>query len=137
MLESKVAYLRGLLDGLEIDPKYQKLFAAIADALDAACEEVRELHETNDDLVDSLNEMSDALAEVEDVLFDDEDDDEDEDEDDEDDEEDEEEDDEDGQMLDFICPNCQARVMYDIDSFDAEEEHRCPKCGTALFEQED
>jgi len=135
MLESKVAYLRGLLDGQEIDPKYRKLFAAVADALDAACEELSQLHQTEEELLESLNEVSDDLAEVEDIFFDDE---EDDDDDKEDDEEDDDEDDEDeDEMLEFICPQCQARVLYDIDSFDAEDEHLCPKCGAALFDEED
>ena len=45
--------------------------------------------------------------------------------------------DDDDTLIAFVCQNCNRRVVYDLDSFDSDDEHLCPKCGGPLFEQDE
>ena len=67
----KVAYLKGLVDGLEVgsDTKEGKIFAAIIDALDSLAAEVDALGENAFDIADEIDAISSDLSDVEAVLF--------------------------------------------------------------------
>ncbi len=70
----KVAYLKGLADGLGLgkETKEDKLISAIIDALETIAEEIDELNETSFDLGEELDAISDDLAAVEEVIYGDE-----------------------------------------------------------------
>ena len=70
-ISEKVAYLKGLAEGLALDTetKEGKLIAAIIDVLDEMCEKVGEIEEDLYDMEDGLDAVSDDLSEVEEVLY--------------------------------------------------------------------
>lgn len=46
-------------------------------------------------------------------------------------------DEEDGEaLLELECPQCGYHIIYDVQSLAADPEPKCPKCATALFEEE-
>ena len=69
----KVAYLKGLSEGLGLDTetKEGKLLLAIIDTLNEMAEEIEELSENALDIGEELDAISDDLADVEEFLFDD------------------------------------------------------------------
>ena len=82
-ITEKVAYLKGLAEGMELDTdkKIGKLLAAIIDTLDDIALELEDIKDEQTELADGLDAVSDDLEDVENVVFDewDEDDDEDDD----------------------------------------------------------
>jgi len=72
-IQEKVAYLKGLSEGLGLDAesKEGKLFLTIIDTLSAMAEEIEELSENALDIGEELDAISDDLADVEEFLFDD------------------------------------------------------------------
>ena len=91
-ISEKVAYLKGLAEGLNLDTesKEGKLIAAIIDVLDDMAEKFADVEDELCDVEDGLDAVSDDLSDVEETLYFALDDDEDEDEDEDDDEDDEE-----------------------------------------------
>lgn len=125
-ISEKVAYLKGLADGLGIDKensKEGKLFSAIIDILEEVGMSIEDLEETTEALGEEMDAMSDDLADVEDYLLDSED------------EEDEDEEDEDeecccGDDDDFFemnCPNCGETLVVDADVLKTGL-IQCPNC---------
>ncbi len=115
-ITEKVAYLKGLAEGLALDPessKEAKLIASMIDILEDIGLSVADLEENTQALGDELDELSDDLAEVEEVVYDDEDD------------EDDDEDDED--FFEVDCPNCGETLEIDEDVLD-EGTIVCPSC---------
>ena len=119
-ISEKVAYLKGLAEGLALDTdsKEGKLIAAIIDVLDNMADEIADMQDEMVDLEDGLDAVSDDLSEVEESLYelDDED-------------EDEDEDEEDCFMT--TCPECEEEVYFD-ESVLEDGEVVCPNCGTKL-----
>ena len=72
-LLEKVAYLKGLSEGLGLDTesKEGKLLLVIIDTLSDMAEEIEELNENALDIGEELDAISDDLADVEEFLFDD------------------------------------------------------------------
>ena len=124
----KVAYLKGLAEGLNIDAQSDqgKLMLAIIDALDAFAAQSEALAERVDELDQYVTEIDSDVEDLETALFSDEDEDELEDEDDEDD---------DG-MIEYECPHCGTVVFFDEEAFDMEEEHLCPNCHRKIFDED-
>ena len=120
----KVAYLKGLAEGMELDveKKEGKLLAAIIDILDDIALEIEDLKDYADELGEGLDAVSDDLEDVEELLFDDEDDYEDEDEDDF---------DEDEECYATTCPTCEEEIFFD-ESVLEDGEVICPNCGEKL-----
>ena len=112
-ISEKVAYLKGLMEGMNLnaDSNEGKLFLAIADVLDEIALEV-------EDLTDEVMELGD----VEDIVYD-------EDEDDYEDEEDEEDDEE--ECYATTCPECEEEIFFD-DSVLEDGKVECPNCGATL-----
>jgi hypothetical protein len=141
----KVAYLKGLADGLELDAdtKEGKLFGAIIDALEEIAEEIEEINDNALDIGDELDALSDDLAEVEDIVYDCccecEDDDDYDDYDDEDEDEDDDDfdyDDEDFEVS-VVCPACNNELIIDSSVLEMGQID-CPNCGETLeFEFDD
>ncbi len=73
----KVAYLKGLAEGMEIDKdaKEGKLIGVIIDILEDMALDIEDLGENVLEFSEALDAISDDLAEVEEVVFEDEDDD--------------------------------------------------------------
>ena len=118
-VSEKVAYLRGLAEGLGVDKesKEGKLIGVIIDILDdmaSSIEDIGEGLEMLSDQVDDINDELDFLADAED-------------------EDDDDADDEDfeGELYEVTCPNCQNIVYMDEDVLD-EGEMPCPNCGEIL-----
>ena len=126
-ITEKVAYLKGLLEGMELDTekKEGKLLAAIIDVLDDIALEIEDLKDYADELGEGLDAVSDDLEEVEDLLFDEDE------EDDEYEEEDFDELDEDEDCYATTCPTCEEEIFFD-ESILADGEVICPNCGEKL-----
>ena len=103
-ISEKVAYLKGLAEGLNLDTdsKEGKLIAAIIDVLDDMAEKFAEVDDELCDVEDGLDAVSDDLSDVEETLYfaldDDEDDD---------------EDDEEEECFVTTCPECEEEVYFD------------------------
>lgn len=125
----KVAYLKGLAEGMELDTekKEGKLLAAIIDVLEDIALELEDIHDETSELADGLDAVSDDLEDVEDVVFGDED----EDEDDEDSEYYEDDLDEDEDCYATTCPTCEETIYFD-ESVLEDGEVICPNCGEKL-----
>ena len=119
-ISEKVAYLKGLAEGLQLDAetKEGKLITAIIDVLSDMAEEIADMQDEMVDLEDGLDAVSDDLNDVEETLYelDDEDDDED-------------EDDEDCFMT--TCPACEEEIYFDETVLE-DGEVVCPNCGEKL-----
>lgn len=70
----KVAYLKGLADGLGLgkETKEEKLIYAIIDVLEAVSEDLDALEENALDLGDEIDAISDDLSDLEDIVYEDE-----------------------------------------------------------------
>lgn len=133
-ITEKVAYLKGLFEGMDFDQNSNegKLFAAVIDTLNDLALSVSDAEER-------LDVLDEDLADVEDLVYDD------------DDDYDFEDDDEcsgncdgcsgcddfdvdDGDVYEFECPNCHETVFFDDSIFDDDEdfELECPACGAKL-----
>jgi len=123
-VSEKVAYLKGLLEGLKLDENSDsaKVFRAIVDVLDEVALEIEDLTDEVMELGDGLDVVSDDLSDVEDVLF-------------EDDDEDEDEDDE--PVYATTCPECEEEILFD-ETYLEDGAITCPNCGAKLeFDAED
>lgn len=114
-ISEKVAYLKGLMEGMNLnaDSNEGKLFLAIADVLDEIALEVEDLTDEVMELGDGLDVISDDLGDVEDIVYD------------EDDEDDEEE------CYATTCPECEEEIFFD-DSVLEDGKVECPNCGATL-----
>ena len=123
-ISEKVAYLKGLMEGMNLnaDSNEGKLFLAIADVLDEIALEVEDLTDEVMELGDGLDVISDDLGDVEDIVYDE---DEDNYEDEEDDEDDEEE------CYATTCPECEEEIFFD-DTMLEDGEIIFPNCGAKL-----
>ena len=128
-LSEKVAYLKGLSDGMEIknDSKEGKLISAIIETLEEMAAEVEDTILMQEEMQEQLDEVDEALADLEEDFYEF-----DEDEFDDDDDFDEDEileqwDDE--EEYSFECPKCGDMVYFDISLLeDGEENLICPNC---------
>ena len=125
-ITEKVAYLKGLAEGMELDTekKEGKLLAAIIDVLDDIALELQDIEDEQAELSDGLDAVSDDLEDVEDIVFEDWD---------EDDDDDYEEDelDEDEDCYATTCPTCEETIYFD-ESVLEDGEVVCPNCGEKL-----
>ena len=76
-IAEKAAYVKGLVDGLELDPKDKqtKVFKALVDLVNEMAEEISNLEQCYDDVCDQIDALDEDLVGVEDILNNDEDDD--------------------------------------------------------------
>ncbi len=156
----KAAYLKGLCEGLGVDPDSRdgKLWGALNELLSDMAHEIEDLQSGSLDFADTLDEFGDELSYLEELTcgldrpedFDDEtctgdcgscdldcgfaDEDADEDESDADDGEDDGDDEEpgyDGVLYDVKCPVCGEEITFDEDTLEIGS-IECPKCGETL-----
>ncbi len=99
----RASYLRGLMDGLELDPKAKetKVLNAIADLLDDLCVSVEELEDGFDALSEQVDEIDEDLGNVEEDFY---------------------------GLEDDECCGCGHHHHHD----DAEFEVTCPSCGDTI-----
>ena len=121
-LTEKAAYIKGLIDGLELDPKDKqtKVFKAVSELLAEMAEEVANLEQCYDDVCDQIDALDEDLAGVEDVIYD-------------------EDDDEndictcgcDDAAYEVICPTCGTTIGLNEEDL-GQGGMNCPKCGELL-----
>ena len=120
-VSEKVAYLKGLMEGLKIDAESDsgKMFKAIIDVLDEVALEIEDLTDEVMEVGDGLDVVSDDLADIEEMVYDDEDEDEDE------------------PVYMTTCPECEEEIYFDEDYLE-DGVVVCPNCGAKLeFDAED
>lgn len=131
-LNEKSAYLKGLMDGLELSKETPegKMIAGIVDLLQEMTTSISDLEENAIAVSDELDEIEEDLDAIEEYLMDDDDDD----------YEDEEDfADDDGEDFDYdedviydvTCPTCGEELHLDEETILKESIH-CPKCNELL-----
>ncbi len=125
-ITEKVAYLKGLAEGMDLDTdkKVGKLLAAVIDVLDDVALELEDIKDEQAELADGLDAVSDDLEDVEDLVF-----------------ETGEDDEDDGYYYDDLeedeecyattCPTCEETIYFD-ESVLEDGEVICPNCGEKL-----
>ena len=123
-ITEKVAYLKGLAEGMELDTdtKQGKLLAAMIDVLDDMALELADLRDLQMELEDGLDAVSEDLEDVEDIVYDCDDDF---------DDEMYDEPEEDEECYATTCPNCEETIYFD-DSVLEDGGVLCPNCGEKL-----
>ena len=127
-ITEKTAYLKGLADGLGVDPqsKEGKLWSALNDLLCDIAHELENLHETDRGQAQALDGLADEVSLLEDICdgmderdyekIDDEDD---------------EDLSYDGVVDDATCPVCGEEISFDEETLETGS-IQCPKCGETL-----
>ena len=114
-ISEKVAYLKGLCEGIDLkDAVYGKLFRAVIDTLDAVAEEIEDHDLAIQDISDDLDDVFDDLDDLDEAVFDEDD--------------DEDEDEEDDGFFEVVCPACGGVIYFDEDMLDNEDGLICPHC---------
>ena len=146
-ISEKAAYLKGLMDGLDLDKEKAegKMIAAIVELLGDVTKRVTDIEETTIAISDELDEIEEDLDAIEDYILDEEDDYDDYDDDDFDDDE-YDEDDYDDEGFDFgdeettiyeVKCVCGEIIDFDEETLEAGS-MKCPNCGELLeFSLED
>ena len=114
-LSEKVAYLRGLEEGLNLKEERPetKLLSAIVDTIEAIAESTNALEENLGETQAQLDEVDMDLSDLEGFLAE------------------EEEDDEADEMYEVTCPKCGETIYVDEGVLE-EGGIECPKCGEEL-----
>lgn len=117
-LAERVAYLRGLSEGLSISDQSAegKLLLKIIEVLEDVSDSIDTLEEAQQELDEYVENMDDDLAEVEEELFG--------------------EEDEDDDFLEIECPHCHEVIYFDQDAL-AGDTLICPVCNQAILPEED
>lgn len=116
-ISEKVAYLKGLAEGLNLDTeksKEGKLISVMIGILEEIGLSIEDLEENALALGEEIDVLSDDLADVESVVYDD---------------EDSEDEDEDEDFFEVECPNCEEPLIIDDEAL-AAGEIQCPNCET-------
>ncbi len=123
-LSDRVAYLKGLAEGLKLDTETNegKLIEKILEALADVAAEITSIRQEHDDLSSYVEAIDNDLSDLEDAVF----------EDDDSEGEDDDEDEDDG-VVEYTCPHCGEEMTFEVDSFDFDEDYLCPNCHQPLF----
>ena len=113
-ITEKVAYLKGLMEGMKLDTESNegKILSAMADILEDISLELEDLWDSQTELEDGLDVVSDDLEDVEDAVYG-------------------EDDDEDEDCYATTCPTCEETIYFD-ESVLEDGEVICPNCGEKL-----
>ena len=119
----KVAYMKGLAEGLSLDTKTKegKLLTVMMDILEDMALEMEDIREEQADLEEGMDAISDDLSDVETYIYE---------MDGEYDEDDEDEDFE-GEVYETTCPNCEEEILFD-ETILEDGYVKCPNCGEKL-----
>ncbi|MCI8870164.1 MAG: hypothetical protein HFF39_06430 [Lawsonibacter sp.] len=118
-ISEKVAYLKGLAEGLDLDTqksKEAKLISVMIGILEEVGLSIEDLEENSLALGEEIDALSDDLSDVENYVFDDE-------------EPDLREDDDD--FFEVECPNCEEPLVIDDEAL-SKGMITCPNCETAF-----
>lgn len=124
-LTDKMAYLCGMVDGMELDltsSKEGKVLGKILDVMQEMTAYIVDLQTQVDELTDTCDLLDQDLGDLEDIVFD-------EDDDEDDDYYDEDEDDE--VQYETVCPTCKNTIVLSESILD-KGEMPCPCCGQKL-----
>ena len=116
-ISEKVAYLKGLAEGLDLDTqksKEGKLISVMIGILEEVALSIEDLEENALALGEEIDALSDDLSDVESVVFDE-------------DEDDMEDDDEEEDFFEVECPTCEEPLVIDEEAL-AEGIIVCPNC---------
>lgn len=118
-LNSRVAYLKGLMEGVEIDKstKEGKVLIEMVDILNDMASEIECVKDSQDDIEEYMGALDEDLEDVENEIYG---------------EDDEDEDDEDEGYVDVKCPNCGEVVYVENDILEEEKKIECPNCGKSI-----
>ena len=113
----KVAYLKGLIEGLDFaeDDKVAKVLDAIVDALDEIVDSLADVEDAQEEMMELIDEIDYDLGEVEQDLY----------------VEDDDYDFDDDELYEVECPTYHDVICIDEDMLD-EGEITCPSCGENL-----
>ena len=117
-ISEKVAYLKGLAEGLNLDTeksKEGKLISVMIGILEEIGLSIEDLEENTQALGEEIDVLSDDLSDVEVVVFD------------EDEDEDEDDEDYDDDWFEVECPTCEEPLVID-DKALADGMIQCPNC---------
>ena len=121
-ISEKVAYLKGLAEGLNLDTeksKEGKLISVMIGILEEVAMSIEDLEENSLALGEEIDALSDDLSDVEDVVYDEE---------------------EDDDFFEVECPECGESLFIDEDDL-AEGLVQCPNCESTfsldLVDEED
>ncbi len=122
-LVSKVSYLKGLAEGLEIDKETKdgKLLSGIIDVLSEIALAVDDLLDAHEELEEKVDEIDSDLADIEEIAYGEDDD-----------EDGDDEFDDDMDFFEIECPNCHEDFMVDFDALDEEKGIVCPNCNEEI-----
>ena len=116
-ISEKVAYLKGLAEGLDLDTqksKEGKLISVMIGILEEIALSIEDLEENALALGEEIDALSDDLSDVESVIFDE-------------DEDDMEDDEEEEDFFEVECPTCEEPLVIDEEAL-AEGIIVCPNC---------
>jgi len=125
-MKEKVAYLRGLAEGMKLDREVneQRLILEMLDVMDEMAGTIDENEEAIIDLDECIDDICDELSDIDeclDALIDD------------DDECDCCCDDFDDDFVEVECPHCGETVYFDQDMLESDEELICPNCNKPVI----
>lgn len=110
-LGEKVSYLKGLMDGLELDTstKEGKILALMADVLEDMSVYFDDVQDQIDEIVEVVDAIDEDLSDIEDDLYDD----------------------EEEEIYEVCCPTCGDTIQLG-EAMLEEGEMTCPNCGEHL-----
>ncbi len=114
-ISEKVAYLKGLAEGLDLEnekSKEAKLINVMIGILEEIGLSIEDLEENDLDLGEEIDVLSDDLADVENIVYG----------------IDEDEEDFDDDFFEVECPTCEEPIVIDDEAL-AEGVVQCPNCG--------
>ena len=115
-LAERINYVKGLMEGMKFDASTDegKLIKALVDIVEDLVISSEDLEDTQDQILDAIDEHEERIADIEDELFDEDSYDEDIDE-------------------PLTCPECGAELDFDeLGIDDTVDSFRCPECGTKI-----
>ncbi len=125
-ISKQIAYLRGLMDGLDYDDnsKEGRIFDCILNVLDEIDASIDDLYDYQDEIAEQVDIIDEDLAAIEsefaeecdcdcDCCCDD-------------------YDEDDLEYYELDCPTCGETICIDEDFFDGDDEIVCPKCGETI-----
>ena len=115
-ISEKVAYLKGLAEGLDLEnekSKEAKLINVMIGILEEIGLSIEDLEENDLDLGEEIDVLSDDLADVEDIVYG---------------LDEEEDEDFDEDFFEVECPTCEEPIVIDEEAL-AEGVVQCPNCG--------
>ena len=112
-LKERVAYLKGLAEGMQISDATNegKLLKAIIEVLDDVALAVDDIEEVQEQLSEQIDNMDEDIADIERTVFD----------------EDYEEDEDDEETGEFDCPHCGETICIEEASIN-KDSIECPHC---------